>query len=234
MSGLSLELLKGSFTLGAAALGAWIALNLYFRQKEYELIKQRYLDGAVDVVTAEVEQALGVVSHNWARCLNVVKSFRDSAANFDVAELQKGFLELDSSKFHRVPHHRIGSLVGSQVFWQVYQLAMAYAANSNTVIVKEIPEAIRLKLTTNQIQADFKSMADEMARELRRIDDESHKFALLVRELHALGLMLEVERFRFKGLAQFKDRDSVKQLVSRLAAPFADQIAHHEQESEVA
>src|SRR3954463_7558992 len=101
-SPLCIELIKGAFTLAAAALAAWVALSLYFRQKEYELIKQRYLEGAVDVVAADFEAALGVLSHNWARCLHVVKLYRDEEEHLDLAELDKGFLDVDASSFSRV------------------------------------------------------------------------------------------------------------------------------------
>jgi hypothetical protein len=84
-----LEIIKGGFTLAAAGLAAWVALRLYFRQKEYELIKQRYLEGSVDIVSAEVEQALGVLMNNWARCLNIVKAYRDERADFDLQELKR-------------------------------------------------------------------------------------------------------------------------------------------------
>lgn len=218
---LCLELIKGLFTLVAAGLAAWVALRLYFRQKEYELIKQRYLEGAIDVVAAEVEQALGVVNHNWARCLNVMKAFRDEKSHFSIEELSKGFLDLDSSKFHRVPHHRIGNLIGSQIFWEVYQLAMAFAANSNTFITKEIPEAIRIKLTTDLIKEGPEQMVDEMFNQLQDIDKESHKFASLIRELHTLGLLLESERLSFKKLVKVSQRPDVTAISSRLKTEFS-------------
>jgi hypothetical protein len=46
--------------------------------------------------------------HNWARCLNIVKAYRDEKANFDIGELDKGFQNLDFSKIQRIAHHRIG------------------------------------------------------------------------------------------------------------------------------
>lgn len=144
---LGLMVINGLFTIAAAALAAWVALLLYFRQKEYELIKQRYLEGAVDIVAAEVEQALGVVAHNWARCVNIVKAYRDETVHFDTNELSEGFLGLDSSKFHRVAQLRIGYLLDSQIVWEAYQSATAFAANANAALTKEMPEAIRLKLT---------------------------------------------------------------------------------------
>jgi hypothetical protein len=49
MSPLCIELIKGLFTLAAAGLAAYIALRMYFRQKEYALIKQRYLEGSMPI-----------------------------------------------------------------------------------------------------------------------------------------------------------------------------------------
>lgn len=226
-----LEIIKGTFTLAAAGLAAWVALRLYFRQKEYELIKQRYLEGAVDIVAAEVEQALGVVHHNWARCLNIVKAYRDEKTDFDIRELEKGFQVLDSSKFHRVPHHRIGNLTGSQLTWQIYQFAMAFAANANTKITKEIPDTIKLKLTTHRIASEPQTIADAMFKELQKIDEESHKYACLTRELHTLGLMLETERLSFKRIVKFSERNEVKKLLNRLQTDFAYELAQESKDA---
>jgi hypothetical protein len=183
------------------------------------------LEGAIDVVAAEVEQALGIVRHNSARCLNIFKAYRDEKTNFDVKEIEKGFLILDSSKFHRVPHHRIGTLTGSQLIWQVYQLALAFAANANTKITKEIPEIIRLKLTTDLIAREPEEIAAAAFEELKNIADKSHKFAYLTRALHALGLMLETERLNYKSIAKFSKRAEVTNLLQRLQTDFAAELA---------
>lgn len=219
-----LEVLKGLITLTAPIIAAIIALRLYFRQKEYELIKQRYLEGAVDVVSAELEQALGTFSHNWARSINIVKAFRDEKSHFDPTELHKGFLTFDSSRFHRIAHHRIGNLTGSQSIWRIYQIAMAFCLNANSKLTKEIPEAIRLKLTATEIASDENTIAAAMFAELQRIDDESHKFASLIRELHQLGLLLETERLNFRTLAKFSKRKEVREMEERLKADFAEDL----------
>ena len=64
---------------------------------------------------------------------------------------------------------------------------MAFAANANTKITKEIPDAIKLKLTTDLITTEPTKLADAMSQEQKEIDNQSHKFACLTRELHALG-----------------------------------------------
>ncbi|MDZ7593487.1 MAG: hypothetical protein U0932_02435 [Thiobacillus sp.] len=223
MSQICIELIKGAFTLAAVALGAVIALRVYFRQKEYELVKQRYLEGGVDVIASEIESAFGVASHNWARCLQVCKSFRDTGANFDMKELERGFLDLDNSQFQQIAHHRIGSLIQSQVIWETFQSAMAYASSANATYTKEVPETIRLRCTTDLIDHDQASMANTMLDNLRELHDSSFKYAPIMRELHVLSLMLEAERLNLKKIANFSKRREVQQLIDRLHAAFPEQ-----------
>jgi hypothetical protein len=220
MSLLCIELLRGIFTLLAVILGAFIALRVYFRQKEYELAKQRYLEAGVDVVAAELEQALGVVSHNYARSLSICISLRDAGADFDIKEIDRGFIELDSSHFKQIAHHRIGSLVNSQLIWEIFQLAMAHSTFANSQITKVIPEAIRIKLTTNRISKEYESLAEAMMAELKKIHDDGFKFAILLKELHVLGLLLEAEALSLKDIAKFHKRPEIKQLLERLETAF--------------
>jgi len=225
MSPFCTELLNGIFTLTAVILGAYIARKGYFRQKEYELAKQRYLEGGVDVVAAELEQALGVVSHNYARCLNICKSFRDAGVDFDIKEIDRGFIELDSSHFKQIAHHRIGSLINSQLIWDIFQSAMAYSTSANSQITKEFPEAMRLRMITDRISIEHESMAEKMVADLREIHDDGFKFAALLRELHVLTLLLEAETLSLKDIANFHKRPEVKQMLERLSTAFSKETA---------
>lgn len=150
------EVTRGGVTIAAACVAAWLGVKVFLRQKEYDLVKQRYLEGGIDVVAAHQEEALGIFHHNWARCLQLVKMFRDAQESFDLDQLQQGFLELDSSKFHAIPHHRLQILVRTQVFWEVYQMALAFAVNANAKVTEKNPETIRLKITTDKLSADIK------------------------------------------------------------------------------
>ncbi len=224
MDAIANELVKGAFTLAAVALGSLIALKVYFRQKEYELTKLRYLEGGLDVVAAELDTAFGVVSHNYARSLELCKLFRDSGEHFQRSELERGFLQLDCSKFHQIAHHRVSSLIGANVVWEVYQSAMAYANSANSVIAQEIPEAIRILSQRDEVLYDRKPAAEDMVAELRKSHDGGFKYAMLVRELHALGLLLEAERLNLKAIANFHDRAEVKELVARLQSEFNKEV----------
>ena len=119
------ELFKALLTLLVGSAVAAIGLLIYFRQKEYELVKQRYLEQSIDVVASELESALGTFSHNWAHCLQMLKEYRDMEGHFEPELLANGFLEFESSRFQRIAHHRLRSLTQSDVIWKVYQLALA-------------------------------------------------------------------------------------------------------------
>lgn len=214
------ELVKGAFTLGAVALGSIVALRVYFRQKEYELTKQRYLEQGIDVVASELEGGLGVVSHNYARSLQLCKLFRDSGTKFDVKELERGFLPLVSSKFHQIAHHRVSSLLQSQIIWESFQSAMAYASTANSVIAQEIPEAMRLLNDDPAELRDRAKLSEDMMNHLREAHDSGFKFSNLIRELHALALLLEAEPLSLKAIAKFHDRPDAHALLKRLQDAF--------------
>jgi len=109
-------ILQASLALLAAALAAWFAVHTYFRQREYELIISRYLEGGVDMLAAEIERVAAIFNHNWARCLSILSSYRDLENGFNIAELEKGFLELQSSNLNAIGHHKLYTLVGTSEY----------------------------------------------------------------------------------------------------------------------
>ena len=222
MTALQIEIAKATITLITVLGGSAFALWLYFRQKEYELVKQRYLDGGVDVLISHLESSLGVASHNYARCLDIVKSFRDTGEHFDIKMLSEGFLPLDSSKFAQHANHRIASLLGSELVWSAFQSALAYATTSNSKFTLEIPEAIRLKRTTDLINNSEQDMAEAMVSDLLQLHEAGFKYASLIAELHYLGRLLETEKLSVSAVAEFSNRGETKQLLNRLVKAFSD------------
>jgi hypothetical protein len=226
------ELIRGAVTIiaagTAAAVAAWLGLKVFLRQKQFDLVKQRYLEGAIDIIAAHHEEVMGIYNHNWARCLQILKLFRDEKDEFHIDELEKGFLPLDSSQFHAIAHYRLQLLVGSQVFWKVYQLALSFTVNSNAQVTKEVPETIRIKLTTNKINAEISEIVEESFKHLEKLNAESHKFALLTHELEGLAQILqETKNITFKKVNAFRNRQKVKAAIDRLEKAFSDQLREY-------
>lgn len=225
MNPLLLELTKGVFTLLAVALGAAIGLYAYFRQKEYELTKQRYLEEGIDVIASAVESLLGTTSHNYARALQLCRHYRENASTIDAGELTRGFLELDSSRFYQTAHYRVGSLLNDQIIWNTFQNVMVYASTTNTLYTQEIPEAIRKLAAIPDGKRDRKTDAEEMAKDVQKQHDEQFAFADFTHSLHVLSLLLEQTRLSRKAIAKFHLRSDVQEVVQKLRTAYGEEKA---------
>jgi uncharacterized membrane-anchored protein YhcB (DUF1043 family) len=83
------ELMKAGITLIVGLALAYFGLRIYFRQREYELVKQRYLEQSLDVISGDLEAISSAFNHNWAHCLNILKEYRDAPGTFDQAHLSQ-------------------------------------------------------------------------------------------------------------------------------------------------
>ncbi|MEN8259360.1 MAG: hypothetical protein ABFS02_02025 [Pseudomonadota bacterium] len=220
MTTLCIELVKGGFMLASVALGAGIGFFFYFRQKEYELTKQRYLEQGIDIVASGLETALGIVSHNYARSLGLCRHYRDLGAHFQAKELERGFLELNSSTFYQTAQYRVDYLLQDQVVWEVFQSALAHASTANTFIAQEIPDALRIVSAEPEGQRDRCEVVEDMMKRLQDMHDAGFKYASLGHELHVLGQLLEETRLSRKAVAAFHMRKEVQAVIARLREAF--------------
>lgn len=218
------EFIKGAFTLAAVALAAVIGSRAYFRQKEYELAKQRYFEKGLDVVASAVELLLGTVSHNYAHALQLCRQYRDNGKEIDLKDLDRGFLDLDSSNFHQTAHYRLGSLLNDQVVWNTFQNVMAYASTANNLLTQEIPEAIRKLAVMPDGMRDRQIDAEAMMKEIRDKHDEQFKFSDFTHSLHVLSTLLEQTRLSRNEIAKFNSRRDVRDVVLKLHISYPAQV----------
>ena len=139
-------MLEASLVLLAAALTAMFARDIYFLQREYELVIARYLDNGIDKVLAELDEITAAFNHNWSQIIILLRNFDDAGEGFDLDQLKTDFLRVNFSGLNAVAHYRIRVLVGNNEYWSVYQKALAYYAQANSVFTSEIPEVVRLKV----------------------------------------------------------------------------------------
>ncbi|WP_350016353.1 hypothetical protein ABNK63_00460 [Rhodanobacter sp. IGA1.0] len=219
------EIIRGIVTLLVGLAIAWIGLLIYFRQKEYELVKQRYLENSVDLISAEIETLAGAFGHNWARCLHILKEFRDSEDKFDQSQLALGFVDVSGSKFQRPAHHRLRTLVQTDTFWEVYQLALSFYHSANSVIEREIPHTLRAKMTGDLTNAPYAGIVDRALDELKKLDAESQKFAELLGALQSVASELEQENLSFKDVRTFSKRRAIVASARALKDRFASELS---------
>ena len=83
-------------------LGYRLGLLTYFQKKEHEQIIKRYLEQGVDLISSNIDHALGTFNENWALSLRMLKEFRSTnLANVPMRKesFNKEFLRYDSKSF---------------------------------------------------------------------------------------------------------------------------------------
>ena len=209
--------------LGVGVLLAFFSLRLYFRQKEYEIVKQRYLEQSLDVISGELESISSVFSHNWARCLELLKEYRDSPELFDTEKLTRGYLPLSGTQFNRTAHYRLQVLSNSEIFWQVYQMALSRHLGLNSIVANEIPHAIKAQLD-GKTTATSAEMVEAMMVELKPMTEKSDHFAPLHTALLKMSRQLECEQLSFATVGNFAKKAPVMNIVKELSAFYASDI----------
>lgn len=222
-----LEYIKALGPIAALLFGPWFAMRVYYRQKEYETTKQRYLEGCLDVIAGQLQASLGTVSHNYARCMGLCKAYRDYGSEFDVAELSKGFRELDNSKFYQTEHYRLRTLIQSDIAWLFYQAALAYAASADATLSKEIPDTLRILSKKAEGVRDREADGAKMINDAQILHDRSFAYATLLSELNALAAILEREKLGKAEVQAFSASSKVKKVVERLQRAY-DELPQHE------
>jgi len=222
-------IITGGATFIAGIMVAIVGFIAYYKQKEYELCKQRYLEEGFDVVVSVAQQALSIYNHNWARIIEILKSFRDtSPEDFDLSELEKGFIDLSESRFPLIANYRVRSITQSDTIWNVFQLLVSFAQKGISISKKEIPLALRMKISTDKIQATKEEMFEDALNELQKLQDESYLYYEFLKECQKIIDLLETQKFSFKKIRKISKNPVVIEAISNLQNQFKDKLEVHD------
>lgn len=214
--------IQGLATIVAALIAVGAAFWGFYRQKEFELVQKRYLEEGIDAIVAATQQALNIYSHNWARCTQILKAFRDNDA-VRPEELDSGFLHLPTD-FALTAHYRVNQLVNSGVIWQVYQLAISFALYGSSVARDEIPIGLKVKITTDRIKATKSEIVETGVTELQNLDERSHHFQFFIGKLQDIAMLFEGQKFSFKDLRKLQTHPTVMATVKSLEEYYKDDL----------
>jgi hypothetical protein len=203
-----------------AAAGLWV----YFRQKEYELVKQRYLEQAIDLVCSDLMVLSGTFGQNWSHCLQLVKTYRDLPETIDPSTVFSSFKDLDTSNFNSVAHYRLRILVGSNIFWLLYQCVLGRYNALNNIVTHEVPHAIWAHVS-HKVTADHDGIVATATEQLKPMMDKADHFAAVGHALHELSTILEQERLSFRKLANFSQRKDVQEIIESLRSRYEAELS---------
>lgn len=209
-------------------LTALLAYRVYHAQKEYELLVSRYLDNGLDALCAELQSAIESANHNWVRCVDILREYRDLGNKFDEGQLNLGFIKRPAGKLQHISNFRVYKIVGNTDFWVLYQLAISDIDTAMNRFSREYPNAIRLVIERNLSKDARKRATEELLDESKARHDSIQKWTNLLAELHGLRDFLEAKRLTHRFIRRIKKTKEVQQFIGKLKDHFPSELERHQ------
>ena len=140
------------------------------------------------------------------------------------ADLDRGFLDLPDSRFSLTANYRVNAIVNSSTVWFVFQLLISFCQQGCTIACDEIPAALKIKLTSDDIEATREEMVEEAESELLELNEKSQKYHIFVGQMHRISELFEKQKFRFNNVDKLNDHSVVKDVLKNLEKHFADEL----------
>ncbi|WP_319583623.1 hypothetical protein [uncultured Pseudodesulfovibrio sp.] len=190
----------------------FFASKKYYKQKDYEEIKARYLEGGIDIITANVENSLSNLSANWAGALNIIKLFRGLGEKAQFLPSKEYFIKYNTKELNLTAHKRIQLLIRSNVFWDLHQLLAAFETNKYHFFVEDLYVILNIYHTNERIQISAKNqmeIVDKYTSVTKQINDDSSKYYKIVELLNELSFIFEKEKYSYDNINLFHARYDV-------------------------
>jgi hypothetical protein len=184
--------------------------------REYELVRKRYLDEGLDQLIGNVQKALTIYQQNWLKAMSLLKQFREFAAEMDRPDVEQ-FAASTLDEMDVRPTHRVRTLVRDDVIWNLVQLLSGFMFSAHFDITQDLAGCINMILDGKvQLKVPKEDMFETYRGKLTALNSRSHKYFIFLSFLHHLSTILERNRFTFESVESFADRDDVKNIVSEL------------------
>lgn len=203
---------------------AYFTVRQFFLEREYQLVKERYLEGSIDLLAAQLQEAIQSHKYNWAKSLTVLKQFRDFERNFDFEKLNICFIEVKSANFNIIAQYRLNELTGTDKFWTAYQLALAFVYSSEAFINDDFLALLRLKSGKDFTEEERKEVVALATEKLTEQNREIDKYFVIFKHFHKISKIFEQEKMTFKNIETFKDRPEVIAIVRKIEELFGAEV----------
>lgn len=214
-----IEFYRGIFSfigvLIVAAIPVWFGARAFFRQKEHELVHERYLEKGFDELAATAERALNAHNCNWSYALNVLKKFRDVPNELKPVELDISCFTVVSPVFPYAAAGRVIRVTQSRAIWEAIQLIVAFGNRSYSLCAIEIPMAINAGIE-GRLKGDNKELTKEASDHLETLMTDADIYLDALGQVNVIAFEFETSRFNFKSIREFYMSEAVKNAVLKL------------------
>jgi len=204
----------------ALALFAYfLGLKAYHHQKEFKLIRKRYLDNTLDLFVAHVENCLSVHRMNWQRGLEILAEFRNAGEMTPLENVTAPIHRIDHANLQIAAAHRLGRLLnGDTTFFAMQQLLVAFVERGACLIQNDLLSAIRKVVDGSIPRQAVPDAVQQYEERLRNLNAEATPYYSLLVEAQNIGMEFEKRRFSMKTLNTFYRHHEVSRAVERARA----------------
>ncbi len=201
---------------------------VYFKQKEYETIKQRYLDDGIAVIIRQVEYSLDVFQYNWAHSIHLLRTYRDLGVNTPSELYNSGFISIDKPiSLEASRHYLLLEIIGDKVFFNVHQLLTAFLHDADNLFKVDLCSAIRLSLEGGKGNISIsppEEIFNAFIQKLNEKHDEGQLYFALLGNLKTIESLFSNKQFSYKMLSKFRNKTEVLKSITDLKRIFNDQL----------
>jgi hypothetical protein len=209
--------------LFAAAFAMWF----FFRQKEYEIVRSRYLENGIDIIVQQAERTLQIFQFNWARALMVLKAFRDMGKDTPKELYTSAFLQIDSASLESSRHYLIKELVGDKIFFEAHQGLLAFMQNADYIFRYDLSTTIRLCIEGGQeieIKATREQIYDSFFQQLKKLNLDANKYWIMLGLLNEIAIIFERQKFAFGSIGRFKETKEIRDILQNVRNEFRETL----------
>ncbi len=211
----------------AALIAYFLGRKAYYDQKEYELIRERYLDECIDVLSEQIDQTLILFRYNWQHSLTILKFIRDVgpteycyAVNSEL--YQNGYKDIFPVSFSMVPNYRFNVLTKTLCIYKIVQSLNALLLEANEVFQQDLGIAEKIIFDENNDTLQSKEVYDKFKPIIIEYSKKIEPYYQVLYEIQLIASVLETERFTFKTLKNFHIIEKVQQSIINLEKLYTD------------
>jgi len=217
---INMEMIINSvITFLAALLVYWLGLKAYYKQKEYENVRSRYLDNGVEIVISQVDYALGVFRHNWMLMLRTLRQYRELESQVSINDFLAQFREIEQNKFQLAPIYKIKPILNDDVLWIAYQSVFSFVGTTNDKIKADFAGVLR-EILEHPEKADKEGFLKEAENFSKDINEEAQKYYVIISVLHEISEILEKGKYSTESIYNLHKTEECKEFVKTLHQHF--------------
>jgi len=227
------DIAKELIPLLCVLVASLFTIRSYFRQKEHEQVRKRFLDDGLDIIIQQTESCLHLFQTQYTRCFLILKTFRDFGKDTPAKAYQEPFTQPHPDAIASTRHYLLQRLIHDKIFYKGSQLLMVFLLNAINTFENDLCSAVNLYIHGSKelkVPSDRTEIVAAYQSKLEELDKDVKKFWNMLGLLKSLASVLDQREFTFHSIQHFHKLKAVKEIVEKAKTQFKEELTRLEQE----